>query len=77
MTRAHASLYNHMPILRILCPAKRRPFSTGVEVSIEDKDKLRNITKFSQCPFCHKLHGWTPSEAFFGDSPPNTIMLES
>jgi hypothetical protein len=65
-----------MPILMIWCPVKNRPFSTGLEIREDKKDTLPNIRKFSQCPYCHKVHGWTPGEAFFGDKPP-TATLES
>src|SRR5262249_11782958 len=26
-----------------------------------------NIIKYSYCPYCQQLHGWTPDEAFFVD----------
>jgi hypothetical protein len=64
-----------MPILKIMCPAKKRPFTTGVGVSIENKDSLPNVKRFSQCPFCLIVHGWTPKEAFF-DNPPSTVFLD-
>lgn len=64
-----------MPILKIMCPAKKRSFHTSVEVSVASKDSLPNIKRFSQCPFCHILHGWTPEDAFFND-PPTTILLD-
>ncbi len=64
-----------MPILKVMCPKKNRPFSTGVEVSIEKKALLPNISKFSYCPHCHMVHGWTPAEAFF-DDPPSTVFLD-
>ena len=56
-----------MPLLCILCPIENKPFTTSVETSVEHKASLPNIIKFSYCPYCHTLHGWTPDEAFFED----------
>ena len=57
-----------MPFLRILCPVKNKSFATSVEISVEHKASLPNLIKFSYCPYCFTLHGWTPDEAFFDDS---------
>ena len=57
-----------MPFLRILCPVKNKSFATSVETSIEHKSSLPNILKFSYCPYCYALHGWSPDEAFFDDT---------
>jgi hypothetical protein len=54
-----------MPLLSILCPITNEPFTTSVETSVQHKASLPNIIKFSYCPYCHALHGWTPDEAFF------------
>lgn len=62
-----------MPVLKVLCPNKKRPFSTGVDIRVEEKASLPNIRKFSQCPHCQMAHGWTPEEAFF-DDPPATFF---
>jgi hypothetical protein len=56
-----------MPLLSILCPIKNKPFTTSVEASVQHKAALPNIIKFSYCPYCHRLHSWTPDEAFFED----------
>lgn len=56
-----------MPFLRILCPVKNKSFATSVEISVEHKASLPNLIKFSYCPYCFALHGWTPDEAFFDD----------
>jgi hypothetical protein len=63
-----------MPILNVMCLNKHRPFSTGIEIAEEKKDSLPNRTTFSQCPYCKKVHGWTPATAFFGDG--KTAMLD-
>jgi hypothetical protein len=57
-----------MPFLRILCPVNNKSFATSVEISVEHKASLPNLIKFSYCPYCITLHGWTPDEAFFDDS---------
>ena len=56
-----------MPRLQILCPTQNKPFATSVECSVEHKPFLPNIIKYSYCPYCQQLHGWTPDEAFFVD----------
>jgi hypothetical protein len=56
-----------MPHLCILCPIENRPFTTSVKTSVEHKGSLPNIIKFSYCPYCNTMHGWTPDEAFFED----------
>jgi hypothetical protein len=53
--------------LHILCPTQNKPFATSVECSVEHKPSLPNIIKYSYCPYCQQLHGWTPDEAFFVD----------
>jgi hypothetical protein len=57
-----------MPLLSILCPIRNKPFTTSVEAIVQHKAALPNIIKFSYCPYCHTLHGWTPDEAFFEDA---------
>jgi hypothetical protein len=56
-----------MPRLQILCPTQNKPFATSIECSVEHKPSLPNIIKYSYCPYCQQLHGWTPDEAFFVD----------
>jgi len=57
-----------MPFLRILCPVEHKSFATSVETSVQHKASLPNMIKFSHCPYCNALHGWTPDEAFFDDA---------
>ena len=66
-----------MPSLRILCPIKNKSFATSVETSIEHKSSLPNILKFSYCPYCNALHGWSPDEAFFDDSEYEAFLSEA
>jgi hypothetical protein len=57
-----------MPRLLILCPTQNKPFATSIECSVGHKPSLPNIIKYSCCPYCQELHGWTPDEAFFDDA---------
>ena len=66
-----------MPHLCILCPIKNKPFTTSVESSFEHKGSLPNIIKFSYCPYCNTMHGWTPDEAFFEDVHINAQQLSA
>ena len=66
-----------MPFLRILCPVKNKSFATSVEASIEHKSSLPNILKFSYCPSCNALHGWSPDEAFFDDAEHEAFLSEA
>ena len=66
-----------MPFLRILCPIKNKSFATSVETGIEHKASLPNILKFSYCPYCNALHGWSPDEAFFDDTEYEAFLNEA
>jgi len=66
-----------MSFLRILCPVKHKSFATSVEISVEHKASLPNMIKFSYCPYCYTLHGWTPDEAFFDDAEYEHFQTES
>ena len=66
-----------MPFLRILCPIKNISFATSVETSIEHKPALPNILKFSYCPYCNTLHGWSSNEAFFDDAEHEAFLSEA
>ena len=66
-----------MPFLRILCPLKNKSFATSVETSMEHKSSLPNILKFSYCPYCNELHGWSPDEAFFDDAEYQAFLSEA
>jgi hypothetical protein len=66
-----------MPFLRILCAVKNKSFATSVEISVEHKASLPNMIKFSYCPYCYALHGWTPDEAFFDDAEYEASQYEA
>src|SRR3974390_888730 len=66
-----------MPFLRILCPVKHKWFTTSVETRVEHKASLPNMLKFSYCPHCYTLHGWTPDEAFFDDAEYEAFQAEA
>ena len=66
-----------MPLLRILCPINNKSLATSVRVSVEHKASLPNIIKFSYCPYCRALHGWTPDEAFFDDAEDEACQYEA
>ena len=56
-----------MPELMIVCPIKRKPFSTGFTAKQEEKEQIPDRQVFSQCPHCGSVHSWRPSDAFFAD----------
>ena len=58
-----------MAKLMVLCPQKRKPFWTGIEITRADKDKLPARRTFSHCPHCGQVHGWEPKDALFDDDP--------
>ena len=66
-----------MPFLRIFCPVDKKSFATSVEASVEHKSSLPNILKFSYCPYCCELHGWSPDEAFFNDAEYEAFLSEA
>ena len=55
-----------MAKLMVLCPTKRRPFWTKIEINRADQDKPAHRT-FAHCPHCGHVHGWEPKDAFFDD----------
>ena len=60
-----------MPVLNIICPKNGRQFSTGTEFDPKKTKPLSDVKRFSQCPYCHILHGWTPKDAFFDPQSTN------
>ena len=58
-------------------PSQKQTFATSVETSIEHKSSLPNILKFSYCPYCYALHGWSPDEAFFDDTEYEIFLSEA
>jgi hypothetical protein len=51
------------PSVFIKCPDTGRDISTGIQLMCGDMSKLSNIRRFTKCPHCRRLHGWTPNEA--------------
>jgi PilZ domain len=51
------------PSIFITCPDTGREISTGIQLTCGDISKLSNIRRFTKCPHCRCLHGWTPKEA--------------
>jgi len=48
----------------IKCPRTGRNISTGIRLTVaDDLSKLSNARRFTQCPSCKVVHGWTPSDA--------------
>ena len=61
-----------MPRLFAMCPIKELRFDTGHEAN--DVRSLPNIQTFSQCPYCKKVHGWTPDEVFLEGEEPTEFL---
>jgi PilZ domain len=48
----------------IKCPRTGRNISTGIRLTVaDDLSKLSGVRRFTQCPSCKVVHGWTPSDA--------------
>jgi hypothetical protein len=48
----------------IQCPRTGRNISTGIRLTVaDDLGKLSNVRRFTQCPHCKVVHGWTPGNA--------------
>lgn len=48
----------------IKCPRTGRNISTGIRLTVaDDLNKLSGVRRFTQCPSCDVVHGWTPSDA--------------
>jgi PilZ domain len=51
-------------LVLIKCPRTGRDISTGIQLTTaSDLSKLSSVRRFSQCPSCRVVHGWTPNEA--------------
>jgi PilZ domain len=49
------------------CPRTHGAIQTGIHVdAADDLGRLPAIKRFTHCPHCDVVHGWTPSEAFLG-----------
>jgi hypothetical protein len=48
----------------IRCPRTGRSIATGIRLTMaDDLGKLPDVRRFSQCPNCKVVHGWTLSDA--------------
>jgi hypothetical protein len=56
-----------MAALMITCPVTSKPFSTGVEVSAEQKGQLPDVASTARCPHCGTVHEWNVREAWLVD----------
>jgi len=52
-----------MLVVLIRCPHTGRFFSTGIETSPDEFEKLPALRRPAQCPFCGNEHSWTKREA--------------
>jgi PilZ domain len=51
----------------IKCPKTGRNISTGIRLTAaDDLSKLSEVRRFTQCPSCKVVHGWTPNDASLG-----------
>jgi hypothetical protein len=49
------------------CPRTQNDVPTGIYVSAaDDLPRLPVVKRFTHCPHCQVVHGWTPAEAFLG-----------
>jgi len=47
----------------IKCPRTGRSISTGIRLTVaDDLNKLSGVRRFTRCPSCNVVHGWTPSD---------------
>jgi hypothetical protein len=54
----------------ISCPRTGNNTSTGIRLTVPDKlKKMSSARRFTQCPYCKVVHGWTPSDAFLEPAP--------
>ena len=48
----------------IKCPKSGKEISTGIRLTTAgDLSKLSEVRRFTQCPNCKIVHGWTPKQA--------------
>jgi hypothetical protein len=53
----------------IKCPKSGREISTGIRLTTAgDLSKLSEVRRFTQCPSCKVVHGWTPKDASLGSA---------
>jgi hypothetical protein len=54
----------------IKCPKTGRDIFTGIRLTTaDDLNKLPAVRRFTQCPSCKVVHGWTPNEALLMEIP--------
>lgn len=56
-----------MTHLMFKCPETKKLVRTGIDIDLAKIDKLPDRITFSQCPYCKKLHGWTPKDTWLSD----------
>jgi hypothetical protein len=56
----------------IKCPNTGKRVATGIQLTApHDLNKMSTARRFTQCPSCKVVHGWTPADAFLAE-PPST-----
>ena len=56
----------------IKCPKTGKRVATGIQLTVpHDLNKMSAARRFTRCPSCKVVHGWTPAEAFLQE-PPST-----
>jgi PilZ domain len=54
----------------VSCPKTGNNISTGIRLTVaDDLKKMSTARRFTQCPYCKVVHGWTPSDAFLEAAP--------
>jgi len=54
----------------IKCPKTGKRVATGVQLTApHDLNTLSTARRFTQCPSCKVVHGWTPADAFLEELP--------
>jgi hypothetical protein len=53
----------------IKCPRTGKDISTGIRLTAaDDLSKLSDVRRFTRCPSCKVVHGWTPNDASLGSA---------
>jgi hypothetical protein len=54
----------------IKCPNTGKSIPTGIRLTCaDDLGKISVVRRFSQCPHCKAVHGWTPADAAVEPAP--------
>jgi hypothetical protein len=54
----------------IKCPNTGKRVATGIQLmEPHDLNTLSTARRFTQCPSCRVVHGWTPADAFLEEIP--------